>query len=392
MTVNESGRSRSAAAWGGDERCSPTTAPSPDPLSRDLDLPAVPDRERIHREAGRATFRLDVHVLATVGAFRVVPLEELHQPNDGPRAPSGRRASQSEGLVRTMPYVVGRDRATLVTLTERGRDLLEARPTRGHDRPTQSCYQESPSLGNWHTTPGSASLRSRLRPRRQSRQPGSSRRPRAELKRDYQRSTPKAPEGNWPAGARRRGDCPLGTQALPMVDDHVRFPDVRLGARRRTVVRDAGRRGHDAAPWRTRQPKVHAGFTRYCHRRQVVWALQGASVWPRSQVAWPRRCCRDVRGPCCGRGGPRVYRASGRFLVRSDACQAWTWCAITAFCGIRHGQVTHDFSAAGGSRFPALPRRFIRSDLHHTKAKMKIGEPDSGFQPLRHRGSTNAQW
>ena len=35
------------------------------------------------------------------------------------------RGLREAGLVETRPYVIGRDRATLVTLTERGRELLE---------------------------------------------------------------------------------------------------------------------------------------------------------------------------------------------------------------------------------------------------------------------------
>ena len=115
---------------------------SQDPFARDLDLPRGPDRERIHRGAWEGDLRgSDVHVLATVGAFRVVPLEELHRPADGPRVHrQDVEHLKREGLVRTMPYVVARDRTTLVTLTERGRDVLEASRTRQHDRPTQSYY------------------------------------------------------------------------------------------------------------------------------------------------------------------------------------------------------------------------------------------------------------
>jgi DNA-binding MarR family transcriptional regulator len=67
--------------------------------------------------------------MTKVGAFRVVPANELRASN--PRTPT-RPARDLErlrehGLVKTMPYVVGRTRTTLVTLTDRGRDLLEAR-------------------------------------------------------------------------------------------------------------------------------------------------------------------------------------------------------------------------------------------------------------------------
>ena len=64
-------------------------------------------------------------MLATAGAFRVVPMDELRRPDD--RTQAHRKEVErlrSMDLVRTMPYIVGRDRTTLVTLTERGRDVL----------------------------------------------------------------------------------------------------------------------------------------------------------------------------------------------------------------------------------------------------------------------------
>lgn len=101
-----------------------------DPISRGLDLPRGPRREKL-RVRGR-DYELsgnDVRVMTRVGAFRVVPANELRTSN--PRTPT-RPARDLErlrenDLVKTMPYVVGRTRTTLVTLTERGRDLLEAR-------------------------------------------------------------------------------------------------------------------------------------------------------------------------------------------------------------------------------------------------------------------------
>lgn len=99
-----------------------------DVLTRDLDLPRGPSRERVR--ANNREYRLsgdDVRVLATVGAFRVVPATDLREPN--PRTPT-RPARDLErlrelGLVRTMPYVIGRTRTTLVTLTSDGRGVLE---------------------------------------------------------------------------------------------------------------------------------------------------------------------------------------------------------------------------------------------------------------------------
>ena len=115
---------------GGGTEIEPAAA-SKDPrdvFTRDLDLPRGPSRERVR--ANNREYRLsgdDVRVLATVGAFRMVPAADLRQPN--PRTPT-RPARDLErlrdlGLVRTTPYVIGRTRTTLVTLTGGGREVLE---------------------------------------------------------------------------------------------------------------------------------------------------------------------------------------------------------------------------------------------------------------------------
>jgi DNA-binding MarR family transcriptional regulator len=122
----EVGRGRA----GGGAEMGPVAA-SEDPrgvFTRDLDLPRGPSRERVR--VNDREYRLsgdDVRVLATVGAFRVVPASDLREPN--PRTPT-RPARDLErlrelGLVRTTPYVVGRRRTNLVTLTSEGRAILE---------------------------------------------------------------------------------------------------------------------------------------------------------------------------------------------------------------------------------------------------------------------------
>ena len=107
----------------------PTT--SRDAFTRDLDLPRGPTRERVRIDAhGIRAARLEVRTLATVGAFRVVPMR-------GTASARGRASDvlrkdlehlRELGLVRTMPYVVGRERTTLVTLTERGRARARSVP------------------------------------------------------------------------------------------------------------------------------------------------------------------------------------------------------------------------------------------------------------------------
>jgi hypothetical protein len=134
VDAREDGRERSEDGRGrsGGAQAQPADVANEgrDPLSRGLDLPRGPHREKV-RVRGR-DYELsgdDVRIMTKVGAFRVVPANELRASN--PRTPT-RPARDLErlrehGLVKTMPYVVGRTRTTLVTLTERGRDLLEAR-------------------------------------------------------------------------------------------------------------------------------------------------------------------------------------------------------------------------------------------------------------------------
>ena len=121
----------------------PTSDDPRDVFTRDLDLPRGSSRERVR--VNDKEYRLsgeDVRVLATVGAFRVVPAGDLREPN--PRTPT-RPARDLErlrdlGLVQTVPYVVGRTRTTLVTLTGHGRDVLEGARRPGADGDRQAFY------------------------------------------------------------------------------------------------------------------------------------------------------------------------------------------------------------------------------------------------------------
>src|SRR6476661_3197579 len=95
-----------------------------DVFARDLDLPRGPARERVHLHARTYELRrAEVRTLATVGAFRVVPDADLRDLKEW--RPRDLRHLRELGLVRTIPYVIGKTRTTLVTLTERGRDVLE---------------------------------------------------------------------------------------------------------------------------------------------------------------------------------------------------------------------------------------------------------------------------
>src|SRR5262249_23410550 len=105
-----------------------------EPLIRDLDLPRGSSRERVRMRDREYDLRgSEVRMLAATGTFRAVPTADLRdQSRDAQGQARDLKHLRELGLVRTTPYVVGRTRTTLVTLTERGRSVLEdARRDRG---------------------------------------------------------------------------------------------------------------------------------------------------------------------------------------------------------------------------------------------------------------------
>src|SRR5689334_6927142 len=99
---------------------SPTRSVAPDEVfAEGLDLPRGPSRERVRdREHRYDLTGSEVRVLATVGAFRVVPAHDLARPDgslDSLR--DTLKHLEDVGLIHTVPHVVGEQRTTLVTLT-----------------------------------------------------------------------------------------------------------------------------------------------------------------------------------------------------------------------------------------------------------------------------------
>src|SRR5438270_2826557 len=122
----------------------PRNAESRDPrdvVTRDLDLPRGVTRERVHgRDRDYDLRGSEVRTLATIGAFRVVPIDDLG--DDGRAADlwhGDLDRLRSAGLIHVVaPLDRHADTTTLVTLTERGRDLLEQHQTR--DREAAQTY------------------------------------------------------------------------------------------------------------------------------------------------------------------------------------------------------------------------------------------------------------
>jgi DNA-binding MarR family transcriptional regulator len=270
--------SRDEAVWDARERVDdPRARDSLDPrdvFREGLDLPRGRDRERIF--LGDETFELrgsEVRTLATIGAFRVVPVDELLDDR-------GRSADlwhgdldrlRSADLIRAVaPFDREESRTILVTLTDRGRELLESHRTPDQE-PRQTFYsgdvreRELSHDAQLHA----AYLRTMERL-----QEYDVRIDRVvldhELKREYQtflherdRDHPEA-DGRPDRDAREIEEWAL-EHDLPFFDGQVHFPDLRIEFEwpdgRRDVenveVTTLHYRGAHAAS------KARAGFTRY---------------------------------------------------------------------------------------------------------------------------------
>src|SRR5262245_3430949 len=100
-----------------------------DVFTRGLALPRGSRRQRI--TVRDRTYELrgsDVRLLATVGAFRAVPLRDLATDDNCARSSRDRDIEhlRSAHLIETRPFGAGRSRTMLVTLTAHGRDVLES--------------------------------------------------------------------------------------------------------------------------------------------------------------------------------------------------------------------------------------------------------------------------
>jgi DNA-binding MarR family transcriptional regulator len=245
-----------------------------DVFAQDLDLPHGMDRERVTDGGDAYDLRgSEVRTLATVGAFRAVPADDLrdhrHEPADIWHGDLERL--RSAGLIQTVaPQERQGDRTTLVTLTERGRGLLERHRRSDRDRP-QSFYA---GVAKARELSHDAQLfRAYLRAAERLRGDGA-RIDRvvldSELKREYQRFLQAPNRGRSDSDGRpgrSRAEIREWAEAheLPVINNRVQFPDVRIEYERADGRRDLEDvevttlhyRGAHAAG------KAAAGFTRF---------------------------------------------------------------------------------------------------------------------------------
>lgn len=206
-------------------------------FTRDLDLPRDDARHPVRDRERTVDLRAsEVRMLATAGAFRVVPASDLRDHHDRPadaRAGDLRHLREA-GLVRTVPHVIGRRRTAVVTLTDRGRELLESHRSVESRERQQEFYagvvKPRELTHDAHLYKAYLDAADRLRA-----SGGSVRRVVLdyELKRDYQRFL-----GDLNR-ERRRAERDVEPTAdavaawardheLAVVDGHVQFPDVRI--------------------------------------------------------------------------------------------------------------------------------------------------------------------
>lgn len=244
-----------------------------DVFTQGLTLPRGLERERVlthgHDDHLRGS---ESRALATIGAFRVVPADDLR--DDLGRAGDVRHGDlerlREAGLIDTVAPLDRGERTTLVTLTQRGRDILECHRSRAATCP-QTFY--AGSVKSRELSHDAQVFRAYLRSAERLRANGASIQRAvldSELKRDYQRFLQARNKGRSDSDGRpdrTREEIQDWAQehALAIVNDRVQFPDVRIEYEhpdgRRDVedveVTTVHYRGAHAAG------KVQAGFTRF---------------------------------------------------------------------------------------------------------------------------------
>lgn len=205
-------------------------------FARDLDLPR--GRERDHVYVHDEDYQLrgsEVRALATIGAFRVVPARELR--DDAGRPGDVRHGDlerlRNAGLIRTVAPADREHRTALVALTERGRELLETHRQPDMERPQAFFGGRVKTRELAHDSRlHQAYLRSADRLHAQG-----VRIARVilddELKREYQQflqegNRDRADSDGRPTRTRDEVEDWAHEHGLPIVDEHVQFPDLRI--------------------------------------------------------------------------------------------------------------------------------------------------------------------
>ena len=239
-----------------------------------LDLPRGREREHVFLDGEPVELRgSEVRTLATIGAFRVVPVDELvdDRGRSGDLWHGDLDRLRSADLIRAVaPFDRDETRTTLVTLTDRGRELLESHRT-PEQEPRQAFYsgdvraRELSHDAQLHAAYLRAAERLQEYDVRVQRVVLEH-----DLKREYQNFLHERDRDHPDADGRPDRDSREIEQwahehDLPFFDGHVHFPDLRIefewpdGRRdgENVEVTTLHYRGAHAAS------KARAGFTRY---------------------------------------------------------------------------------------------------------------------------------
>jgi DNA-binding MarR family transcriptional regulator len=177
----------------------------------------------------------ETRALATIGTFRVVPASDLR--DDDGRAGDLRHGDLERlsraGLIRRVAPVEGDRRTALVALTERGRELLEHHRT--HDHASPQRFYAGPSKAR-ELTHDAQLYRAYLRSADRLQAQGA-RVHRVvlddDLKREYQEflqapNRDRSESDGRPSRTLEEVQEWAQTHDLPMLDDGVQFPDLRI--------------------------------------------------------------------------------------------------------------------------------------------------------------------
>jgi DNA-binding PadR family transcriptional regulator len=259
-----------------------------DVFTRGLELPRGLDREHVHVHEHDADYRLrgsEVRALATIGAFRVVSADDLRDDRDrlGDIRHGDLHRLKDAGLIRTVaPMDRGGQCGAIVTLTERGRELLESHRGRDAEAP-QTFY--AGAVKPRELSHDAHVYRAYLRVEARLRADGA-RVQRVvldyELKRQYQvflqaRNRGRSDSDGRPDRTPEEIRTWASEHGLPVVNGHIQFPDVRIEYERADGRRDVEDvevttlhyRGQHAAG------KAASGFTRF---RAATARVGGAKV------------------------------------------------------------------------------------------------------------------
>lgn len=254
-----------------------------DVFTRDLDLPRGLERERVHIHGHDQDYKLrgsEVRALSTIGAFRVVPADDLRddlgRPGDVRHGDLERL--RSAGLIRTVaPLDREGGRTVIVALTERGRELLESHRSRD-TKAVQTFY--SGAVKSRELSHDAQLCRAYLRAAEKLQAQGA-RVDRVvldyELKREYQkflqeRNRDRAQSDGRPDRSREEIKQWAAEHDLPVLNDRVQFPDVRIEYEHPDGRRDVENVEVTTVHYRGRHAsgRAAAGFTRFRGTRSRV--------------------------------------------------------------------------------------------------------------------------